>query len=150
MPDQFSSLQTQESQLQAAFDKGDFKQVLADAPTLLNAAQALGATATAKKDQIVKAMTVQWAALAESIPDSLAAVQARIDSLAKNKRQPAGVDLTAAKASMADAPTLWDKAQEAVTSGDVEAAVEGAIKVQSKIQSAAAALKFPLPTGPTA
>jgi len=150
MPDQFSSLQTQESQLQASFDKGDFKQVLADAPTLLNATQALSATATVKKEQIVKAMTVQWAALVESIPDSLAAVQARIDVLAKNKKQPAGVNLAAAKASMADAPTLWDQAQQSVSAGDMEAAVEDARQVQRRIESAAAALKFPLPTGPTA
>jgi hypothetical protein len=150
LPDQFSSLKTQEDQLQVWFDEGDFKQVLADAPALLNATQALSATAAAKKGQIVKAMTVQWAALAESIPDSLAAVQARIDVLAKNKKQPAGVDLAAARASMADAPTLWDQAQQSVASGDVEAAVENAQKVQSRIQSAATALKFPLPAGATA
>jgi hypothetical protein len=145
LPDQFATLQTKATNLKTSFEHGDFKQVLADAPGLVNEAQALGAAAAAKKDQIVKSLSAKWPALAASIPDMLAAVQARIDTLAKNKKRPAGVDLNAARTDMAEAQNLWSKAQEAFTPGDVETAVNAAKEAQGKIEAAGAALKLSLP-----
>jgi hypothetical protein len=146
LPDQFVTLKAKANDLQASFEKGDFKQVLADAPTLLNEAQALGAAATAKQDQIVKTLSAEWTRQAESMPDALAAVQARIDSLAKSRKQPAGVDLTSAKASMAEASASWAKAQQAWSGAEVETAVDFMKQAQGKIQAAASALKYSLPT----
>jgi hypothetical protein len=145
-PEPFAALQVREKDLKVSFDKGDYKQVLANAPTLLNDTQALGAFATAKKDQQMKTFAGEWTGLVASVPDMVAAVQARIDTLSKNKKDAAKVDLPAAKASMADVDALWSRAQESFTIGDLEAAVSTAKDVQSKTETAATSLKLALPS----
>jgi hypothetical protein len=144
-PEQFAALQARVASLKASFDKADYNKVLADAPTLLNDIQALAAIAAAKKEQVRRNLAGVWPNLSAPIPDSIAAVQARIDVLTKNKRDAARVDLPSAKASMADASDLWPKAQASFTAGDIETAVDTARQVQRKIDAAAAALKFTLP-----
>jgi hypothetical protein len=144
-PEQFAALQLRVSSLKASFEAGNYQQVLADAPTLLNDTQALGAAAAAKKDQLTKMLSVQWSGLAASIPDRVATVQAQIDTLSKSKKEAAKVDLRAAKASMDDVDALWSKAQESFTAGDLETAVNCAKDVQSKTEAAAVALKLTLP-----
>jgi len=147
-PEQFAALQVRVASLKASFDKGDYNRVLADAPTLLNDIQALAAIAAAKKEQIRRNLVGVWPKLSASMPASIAAVQARIDALSKNKRDAAKVDLPSAKASMADAGALWSKAQDSFTAGDIETAVDTAKEVQNKIDAAAASLKFTLPSAP--
>jgi hypothetical protein len=131
--------------LKDAFDKGNYQQVLNDAPTLMNDIGQLSAVAAARKSQRVKNLTQQWPKLTASIPDQMAAVQARVDVLVKNKKEAAKVDLPAAQASMADAGTLWAKAQQSASGGDIEAAADAAKEVQTKIESAATAIKFVMP-----
>jgi hypothetical protein len=145
MPDQYAALQARVTSLRAAFDKGDYRQVLTDAPTLMNDIQGLGAVATAKKSQKARNLAEQWPRLTASIPDSIAAVQARIDVLSKNKKDAAKVDLPAAQASMTQVSTLWSKAQEAFTARDLETATDSAKEAQAKIAAAAVSLKFTLP-----
>jgi len=145
-PEQFTALQVRATALKASFDKGDYKQVLADAPTLLNDAQALGAAAAAKEDKLLKSLAGEWSALAASVPDKIAAVQARIDVLSTNKKDAAKFNLPAAKASMADVGELWSKAQDAFSAGHLEAAVSAARNVQSKVEATATSLKLELPT----
>ena len=148
--EQFAALQARAAELKASFDKGDYNKVLGDAPTLINDIQALGAIASAKREQVRKTLAATWPKLTASIPDSIAAVQARIDVLSKNKKDAAKVDVDAAKASMANVGTLWSQAQDTFMSGDVEAAVDIVKQVQSKIEAAAASLKFTLPGAPGA
>jgi hypothetical protein len=145
MPDQYTPLQARVGALKDAFDKGNYQQVLNDAPTLMNDIGQLSAVAAARKSQRVKNLTQQWPRLTASIPDQMAAVQARVDVLAKNKKEAAKVDLPAAQASMADAGALWAKAQQSATAGDMESAADAAKDSQSKIEAAAGAIKFVLP-----
>jgi hypothetical protein len=149
-PEQFEALQTRVASLKASFDKGDYNGVLADAPNLLNDIQAEGAIALAKKEQIRRNLAGVWPKLSASIPDSIAAVQARIDALSKYRPDAARADLLSAKASMADASSLWSKAQESFTAGDIETAVDTAKQVQTKLDAAAAAIKFTLPSAASA
>jgi hypothetical protein len=86
-----------------------------------------------------------WPKLAASIPDTIAAVQARMDALSKNKNT-AKVDLASAKTSLAEAGELWSKAQASFGTGDIDTAVDSAKQVQSKVEAAAASLKFTLPS----
>jgi hypothetical protein len=65
--------------------------------------------------------------------------------LGKSKHLPAGVDLEAAKSGLADATSLWEKAQAAFTGGNVEDAVNAAKDTKVKAEAAAAALKLTLP-----
>jgi hypothetical protein len=147
IPDQFSAVQGKVGELKAAFDKKDYAAVLAGAPALLSQAQALVGAAAAKKDEIVKAATAEWTTLSASLPQLVAAVKGRVDVLGKSKHLPAGVDLNAAKAGLADATGLWDKAQQAFSSGNVEDALAAAKDTKAKAEAAAAALKLTLPAG---
>ena len=145
MPEQYAALQARASALKAALDKGNYQQVLDQAPTLMNDIQQMGAVATAKKSQRVRTMSEQWPRFSATIPDTIAAVQARIDVLVKNKKEAAKVDLPTAQAAMADVNTLWGRAQQAFSAGDPETAGETTREVQKKLEAAAAAIKFTLP-----
>jgi hypothetical protein len=145
MPDQFTALQARADALKSALDKGDYRQVLDAAPTLMNDIQQLGAVAAAKKEQRVRTMSEQWPRFTAYIPDMIAAVQARIDVLTKNKKEAAKVDLAAAQADMTDVNTLWNRAQQAYSAGDPETAGETVSETQTKLKAAATAINFTLP-----
>lgn len=145
IPEQLSGVQSKLAGLKASFDKKDYKAVLAGAPAVLTEAQGLAAAAAAKKDEVLKALGTEWTTLSGSLPGLVAAVKSRVDVLSKSRKPPAGVDLAAAKAALADATDGWAKAQAASTSGNVEEAVNLARTVKDKATAAATALKLQLP-----
>ena len=145
IPDQLSGVQTKLADLKAAFEKKDYKTVLASAPAVLTDAQGLMAAAAMKKEEVMKALSGDWTSMAAALPQLVSAVKSRVDVLSKSKHVPAGVDLAAAKTSLADATTLWGKAQAAFSSNNVEEAVNAAKEVKAKAEAAAAALKMTLP-----
>ena len=145
IPDQFAQAQGKVAGLTASYEKQDYAAVLAGAPAVLAEVNGLAGAATAKKDEIAKAVGNEWRSLAASVPQSLSAVKTQIDDLSKTKHAPKGVDLAAAKSGLADAQSAWDKAEEAFKSGDPADAVTAAKDAQTKVASAAAALKLNLP-----
>ena len=145
VPDQLSSAQAKVAALTASFDKKDYGAVVAGAPAVLAEVNGLAGAAAAKKDEILKALGGEWRSLAASIPQSVTAVQTRIDELSKTKRVPKGIDLAAAKSGLADATSTWEKAQSAFKSGNASDAVPQARDARSKLESAATALKLNLP-----
>ena len=145
LPDEFTIVQAKVAELKAAFDKKDYAAVLKGAPAVLTEAQSMVGTAAMKREDAVKAATAEWATLATAVPQLVGAVKSRVDVLGKSKRLPAGVDLEAAKAGLADATSLWDKAQAASAAGNVEDAVSAAKDVKAKAEAAAAALGLKLP-----
>jgi hypothetical protein len=144
VPDQFAEAQTKVAALAASFEKKDYAAVVAGAPAVLAEVNGLSGAVAAKKDEIVKALGNEWRSLAASVPQSLGAVQTRIDALSKTKHVPKDIDLGAAKSGLADATSAWDKAQEAFKAGNPADAVTAAKDAQSKVASAAAALKLNL------
>jgi hypothetical protein len=144
VPDQFAEAQGKVAELKASFDKQDYAAVVARAPAVLSQVRGLSDAAAAKRDEMVKALGNEWRSLAASVPQSLTAVQTRIDALTKTKRVPKDVDLGAAKSGLADATSAWDKAQEAFKSGNAADAVSAGKDAQGKLASAAAALKLTL------
>jgi hypothetical protein len=78
------------------------------------------------------------------VPQSISAVQSRIDDFSKTKKVPKGVDLGAAKSGLAEATSAWDKAKEAFKAGNPADAVTAGKDAQGKLASAAAALKLNL------
>jgi hypothetical protein len=144
VPDQLADVKAKLADLKASFDKQDYKAVLAGAPAILSSAQGLAAAAAAKKDEIMKALNGDWTGLAASVPGVVSAVQSRVDMLSKSKKVPAGIDLAAAKSGLADATSLWSKAQAAFSAGNLEEAVSTAKDVKAKAEAAAAALKLDL------
>jgi hypothetical protein len=144
VPDQFTQAQSKVAALSASFEKKDYAAVIAGAPAVLAEVRGLPDAAAAKRDEMVKELGNEWRSLAASVPQSLSAVQSRIDDLSKTKRVPKGVDLGAAKSGLADANSAWDKAQEAFKAGNPADAVTAAKDAQGKVASAAAALKLNL------
>jgi hypothetical protein len=144
VPDRFADAQTKVAALTASFEKKDYAAVVAGAPAVLAEVNGLTGAASAKKDEMVKALGNEWRSLAASVPQSLGAVQTRIDALSKTKHVPKDIDLGAAKSGLADATSAWDKAQEAFKAGNPADAVTAAKDAQGKVASAAAALKLNL------
>jgi hypothetical protein len=144
VPDQFAQAQSKVAALTASFEKKDYAAVIAGAPAVLTEVSGLADAASAKKDEMVKALGNEWRSLAASVPQALSAVQNRIDALSKTKRVPKDVDLAAGKSGLADATSAWDKAQEAFKSGNPTDAVSAAKDAQGKLATAAAALKVNL------
>lgn len=145
VPDQLASAQSKVAALTASYNKKDYAAVVTSAPAVLAEVNGLAGAATAKKDEILKALGTEWRSLAASVPQSVTAVQTRIDELSKTKRVPKGLDLTAAKSGLADATSAWEKAQSAFKSGNAADAVAAAKDANGKLESAAAALKLNLP-----
>jgi hypothetical protein len=145
VPDQFTQTQGKVAELTASFEKKDYAAVVAAAPAVLAQINELAAAAAAKKDETVKALGNEWRDLAASVPQSLSAVQTRIDALSKTKHMPKGVDFAAAKSELATATSAWDKAQTAFKSGNAADAVAAAKEAKSNLVTAAAALKLNLP-----
>jgi len=126
IPDQVQAVNDQVASLRAMFDKKDYKGVLAAAPAILAQAQGLAASATARKTEAMDMLTGDWNALAESVPQAVAAIQSRVDVLSKSKKLPQGMDaatLDSVKAGLAEASTMWTQATTAQASGDLEQAV---------------------------
>jgi hypothetical protein len=147
VPDQLNDVQTKFDDLQTAFNAQDYKGVLARGPAILSEAQGLAGAAAAKKTEVIKDLNDQWAALAGSLPGYATALESRIDLLSqkKNKKLAAGIDLNAAKASLADGTSEWSKAQGAFGNGNMDEAVSTAKDVKSKFEALASTLKVQLP-----
>lgn len=146
VPDQLADIQSKLGGLQGSFDKKDYKSVLQDGPPVLSAAQGLEDAATAKKELIARGFSDQWATLSSTLPGNASSIQSRIDFLSKreNKKLASGVDLNEAKSDLSEAETLWTKAQDEQSQGDLEQAVTIAKTVQSKLGAVAASMKLNL------
>lgn len=143
VPDEVRAVNDQVANLKAQFDKKDYKGVLAGAPAVLAQAQALAASAAAKKTEAMDALNAEWGALESSVPQAVAAIQSRVDILSKSKKLPAGIDKTtleSTKVGLAEATTLWSQATAAQAAGDVEQAVGLARQTKEKADGLLAAL----------
>jgi hypothetical protein len=144
-PDKLATLKNRLADLQAAFNRKDYRSVLSDGPGISTGANTLAQEVASKKQAAMAALTSQWDTIAASVPKLMAAVQARVDMLGKNRHAPKGIDLSAGKSALADATSLWDKAQSSHTEGNLADALNSAKDATSKLESAADALKLKLP-----
>jgi hypothetical protein len=145
IPDQLAGAQSKVAALKASFDNKDYAAVVAGAPAVLAEVSGLAGEASAKKDENLKALGNEWRSLAASIPQSVAAVQTRVDALSKTRHVPKDIDLAAAKSGLTDATAAWEQAQSEFKTGNVSDAVSVAKDAKSKLDSAASALKLNLP-----
>ncbi|MBS0375833.1 MAG: hypothetical protein JSR73_14740 [Proteobacteria bacterium] len=152
IPEQVSSVNQKLADLKAAFDKQDYKTVLAGAPALVTEAKGLADAAAAKKKEVLEALGAQWTQLAADLPQAVSAVESKLTAIAKTKKLPSGVTkdgVAAAKAGLAQAKGAWDEAKAAFTAGNVQAALDKAKGVKSTLADAAAKLGIaaPAPAG---
>ncbi len=145
VPDQLASAQSKAAALTVAFEKKDYAAVVAGLLQHWPKPMVWQALPRPRRTRFSGRWVMNGGGLAASIPQSVTAVQTRIDALSKTKHVPKGVDLSAAKSALADATSAWEKAQSAFKSGNPSDAVIGARDAKSKVDSAAAALKLNLP-----
>ncbi|HWX78451.1 MAG TPA: hypothetical protein VNZ02_00040 [Steroidobacteraceae bacterium] len=145
VPDQLIAVQSKLGDLKAAYGRQDYAAVVKGAPAVLESAQTLATAAAAKKDEVLKALSDQWTGLAATVPGYFPVIQKRMAFLSKKSNQKAsGIDLAAANAALADASSLWSKAQAAFATGNMNEAVSTAADVKSKLQAVAATIKLDL------
>ncbi|MGA2187031.1 MAG: hypothetical protein ABSH33_00790 [Steroidobacteraceae bacterium] len=151
VPDQLSNVQGKLQALKASFDKQDYAAVLAGAPAVLGEAQGLAGAAAAKKDELMRELNEQWSALAATLPDSMTAIQGRLDLLGKasSRKLAAGIDLDAARTSLSNTVSLWSKAQAAFATGNLTEAVATAKTVGADLEALTSTLKMD-PAAPAA
>jgi hypothetical protein len=139
-PDKLASLGHRLSDLKGSFDMRDYAAVLRDAPTFVADAQRLGREAADRKQQAAKALDARWSDIASSLPELLDRIELRIDALSKTNDVPKRVDLAAARSAMTDANAIWQKAQIAFATGEMEEAVGDADDGNAKAEAAATAV----------
>lgn len=147
VPGELAGVQMKLDDLKTVYDAHDYKGVLARGPAILAEAKSLAPDAAAKKAEMAKDQSDQWASLAAAVPGLFTAVQSRLDLLSqkKNRKLAAGIDLGAAKSALDEATSEWSKAQGAFGNGNMNEAVSTAKDVQSKLQALAGTLKAELP-----
>jgi hypothetical protein len=131
-PDQLQAVETQLAGVKDAFAKGDYKGVMAAAPSLTSAINGLRDTADSKAKDAEAAMTAAkdaWGPLSSDLPNMVSAIQSRVDVLAKSHHLPAGVTkdtLASAKSGLDAMKSGWTDASNAASSGDYVTAVSKA------------------------
>jgi hypothetical protein len=145
MPDALTALQKKVADLQASFDRKDYRTVLMGAPSVLSDAQSVALVAASRAKAAMTALGDQWTSMSASLPKLITTVKARVDALSKSRQVPKGVDLASAQSSLADAMNSWTSAQAAFTAGHLEDAVTMAKSVAAKAAAAAAAINLKLP-----
>ena len=143
VPERLIDVQTKLGDLKSAFNRQDYKAVVAAAPPVLLEAQGLASEAAAKKAEVMRALNDQWASLSAAVPGSITAIHDRIDLLSKksSRKMAKGIDLNAAKSDLDDATSLWSKAQGAFGNGNMDEAVKAAKDAKAKLDALATTLK---------
>jgi acyl-CoA synthetase (AMP-forming)/AMP-acid ligase II len=146
VPDQLTDVQNKLGALKASFDQKNYAVVLKDAPAVMSAAQALAGAAAAKKDDVMKALNESWTRLAAELPGDMTTLQSRIDLLSKksSRKLAAGIDLDAARGGLANASSIWSKAQAAFAAGNLDEAVTTAKSVKTTLEGLASTLQVDL------
>jgi hypothetical protein len=137
VPDQLGAAQQKLAELKAAFDKKDYKTVLATAPALVTEAKALGDAAAAKKTEFMNQLNTDWTAMSASLPQAVAAIESRLGVLAKSRKLPDGITkdtLATAQAGLDEAKTNWTAATAAFGAGNLEEAVAKAGSVKARAE----------------
>jgi hypothetical protein len=146
IPDQLATVQAKLAELKADFDRKDYAAALAGTPALLTQAQALLGAAALKKDEVLKALGAEWTGLAATVPALVTSIGSRVQVIAAGRHS--SVNVAAAKTGLADATSLWSKAQAAFASGNLEEAVNTAKEVRSKAEAVATTIGMKLPAHP--
>jgi hypothetical protein len=126
VPKQLEAVDRKLATLKAAMEKQDYAAALADAPAVLAEAKVLAETIVAKKAEYVAALNGDWASISTSLPESVAALEARLTALANSKTLPPGLTrdtVAAAQGRLDELRTEWTGATAAFASGRLEEAV---------------------------
>ncbi len=137
-PEALQSVETQVATLRSSLMKGDYKAVLASAPTVKTAVLNLRQEAESKQAEADAALAKtkqEWRNMSAEVPKMVSELHAQIDTLSKGGRLPKGVtkaSLENAKGGVASLDGMWTDATNAETSGDYAGAVTKGQAVKDK------------------
>lgn len=118
----------------------NYKAVVMQTPNVASTVAALKDTVAKKKadaEQILAAAQQEWTDLSASVPEMVAKLQAKVDSLTKSRKLPKGVDKAAFDAAKAEFETVkssWAEASAEFSSGMVADAVRRARAAKAKAE----------------
>lgn len=145
-PGELTELENSLAILNADFAREDFKAVLAAAPVLMTRVSAVQETIVAKKaeqEALVQKLTDSWNSLSAEVPELLDVVTARVDSLARTKKFPAGMNATTFETTRASVVAMtqdWQKALGAFANSNMQEAVAMAQSAKDRATEAMNAL----------
>jgi nucleotide-binding universal stress UspA family protein len=131
VPDQVKSLEDALAAAKEKFVKGEYKAALEEATALAGKAKEVLAAAKAKKEELTK----KWTELSLGVPQMVADIQTKMDSLSKLRKLPASITkegFEEAQAGLASVKDEWGKVQQSFTSGNFVEAVNGATSLKDK------------------
>ncbi len=124
--------------LKVDFDRKDYKAVLAAAPALMSRVDAAQESIASRKTaEAARAATLtdDWNTLSTQVPEMVEAVNARVESLARTKKFPAGMNAAGFESTRAAAGEMtqsWQKALGAFANSNMEEAVVSAQAAKQK------------------
>ena len=136
--DQLKTVDASVAHLKENLAKKDYQAVVVGAPSVASDVSALREAVTEMKanaEATLAAAQSEWTTLSAEVPPMVEKLQARIDSLAKTRKYPEGMDKAAfetAKASFETAKTEWTEAAAEFTSGEAANAVRKARTVKAR------------------
>jgi hypothetical protein len=137
-PDELKALDESVASLKADFGRNDFKAVRAAAPVLMTRVSAVQETIAAKRaEQVAHAeeLTSSWNALSTEVPEMVEAVNARVNSLARTRKFPTGMNAGSfenTRAAATEMTQTWQKALGAFANSNMEEAVGSAQQAKQK------------------
>jgi predicted nucleic acid-binding Zn-ribbon protein len=133
-PEELKSVDAKLAALKDNLAKDKYKAVLADTSELNTDVQTLRDTVVSKKTQIAAA-TNEWTDLKVEVPQMVAAIESRVDSLSQSRKLPVEVKkeaFEAAKSELATMKATWAEATAAFGAGNATEAADKARLVKAK------------------
>lgn len=143
VPGHVAALEGQVTKLKVRFYDKDYEGIVADAPAILERAEALASTAAAKKAEIAKVLDGEWEKIVTDVPASIASAEKYVDGLIASKKTAPGITMemvASARIGIDEQKSLWEKAAAAKAAGDLEQAVTIGAHVKRRLENLVAAL----------
>jgi len=118
VPDQVKSVEDALKAAKDTFAKGDYAGATSAANATAAKAKELVSASAARKAELTK----EWEELSVGMPETIAAIQSRVDALSKSKKLPKNLDkakLESAKSGLAEVGKSWDEASKAYKEGSL-------------------------------
>jgi len=136
--DELKSIDETVNKLKGDLAAKNYKAVVVQSPTVTSRVtqfKAAVATKKAEAEELLAAAQQEWTDLSTSVPELVGKLQTKVDSLAKSKKLPKGMDKAAfetAKADFEAVKTSWSEATSEFTSGLAADAVRKARAAKAK------------------
>ncbi len=130
MPAELQSVDSSVTALKESLAKGDYKVVVANAPSVNSSIESLKSGVAAKMEEN-KAAAAEWGSYATAVPQMVTAIQSRVDTLTKSKRMPKGLDGPAFGTVQTDLETMKTDWAAASAANDAGNSIDAVAKAKS-------------------